>query len=126
MFSQRVGHANATHAQNDFLLQAIVGVAAIKVVGESAVPTRVSVDVRIQKVDGHDVAGAAHQVVAPGANGDGSVLNNNRGARSFFGAEVGGIPSLDFLRLGAGGVEVLLEVALAVKKRESDQGNAQI
>ena len=42
MQPQRFGHAHAAHAQHNLLLQPVVGVAAVKVVGQPAVPARVS------------------------------------------------------------------------------------
>ena len=59
MQAQSVGHAHAAHAEHDLLLQAIVGVAAVEVVGEPAIPARVSVEVGVEQVDRHHVAGAA-------------------------------------------------------------------
>jgi hypothetical protein len=68
MQAQGIRHADAAHAQNDFLLQAIVLVAAVQVVCQSLIPSRISVQVSVEQVNGNDVAGSAFEVVAPGAH----------------------------------------------------------
>jgi hypothetical protein len=79
--AEGVGHARAAHAEHDLLLQAVVGVAAVEMIGEAAIPARVAVDVGIEQVDGHDVAGAALHVVAPGAHGHDAVFHRDGDAR---------------------------------------------
>ena len=37
--AQRVGHARATHAQHNLLLQAVVAVPAVEMIGQTAIPT---------------------------------------------------------------------------------------
>jgi len=37
--AERVRHAHAAHAQHNLLLQAIVGVAAVEMIGEAAIPS---------------------------------------------------------------------------------------
>ena len=66
--AERVGHAHAAHAQHDLLLQAVVGVAAVQVIGQAAIPARVAFQIGVQQIDRHHVAVAAHQVIAPTAH----------------------------------------------------------
>ena len=66
--AQSIGHAHAAHAQHDLLLQAVVGVAAVQVVGQAAIPARVAVEIGVEQIDRHDVPVAALHVVAPGAH----------------------------------------------------------
>ena len=73
--AERVGHARAAHAQHNLLLQAVVGVAAVEVIGEAAIPARVSVQVRVQQVDRHHMPVAAHQVIAPAAHRHNAVFD---------------------------------------------------
>ena len=68
MQAQRMRHAHAAHAQHDLLLQPVVGVAAVQVIGQAAVPARVPVQIGVQQIDRHHVPEAAHQVVAPRAH----------------------------------------------------------
>ena len=113
--AEGAGHARSAHAEDNLLLQAIVSIAAVEVVGEAAVPTGVSVDVGIEQINGHDVAVASDEIIAPGADGNDSILNADRDAHRFLGAEIGRIPRLDIFALGTFGVAVLPEIALAVQ-----------
>ena len=67
MQAQRIRHAQPAHAQHDFLLQAVVRVAAVQVIGQPAIPAGVAVQIGIEQVDGHNVPRAPDQVIAPGA-----------------------------------------------------------
>ena len=113
---ESVGHADAAHAEHDLLLEAVVRVAAVEVVGKAAIPAGVFFDVGIEQIDGNDVAGAAFEVVAPGAHGNGAVFNGDGNAGRLLAAVVGWIPGLNLLGLRAGGVKMLLEVALAMQQ----------
>ena len=73
--AQRVGHAHAAHAQHDLLLQAVVGVAAIEVIGQAAIPSRIALQIRVQQVDRHHVPITAHQVIAPAAHRHNAVFH---------------------------------------------------
>src|SRR5580704_14605106 len=126
MQAQRVGHPDAAHAQHDLLLQAVVGVAAVEMVGQATIPARVSFQIGVEKVDGHDVPGASFKVVAPGAHGYDSLFHRYRDARRFFGAEIGWIPRLDVLALDSRLVDVLLKISFAVQKREGCEWNAEV
>ena len=79
--AERMGHARAAHAEHNLLLQAVVGVAAVEVIGQAAIPARVAVQIGVEQVDGHHVAVAAHQVVAPGAHGHDAVFHGDRDPR---------------------------------------------
>ena len=75
LVAQCAGHARAAHAQHNLLLQAVVGVAAVQVIGEAAIPTRVFFHIRVQQIDGHHVPGAAHHVIAPAAHRHNAVFH---------------------------------------------------
>ncbi len=64
--SQRIGHAHAAHTQHNLLLHAIVFIAAVKMVGQAAVPACIRVKIGIEQVNGNNVPEAALYVVAPG------------------------------------------------------------
>ena len=125
--AQRVGHAHAAHAQHDLLLQAVVGVAAVQVIGQAAIPARVSFEIGIEQVDGHHVPEAALRG------------RSARRARSQCGLRLRTVTRAgSSVQKSAGfqgctsslctpvAVEMLLEVSLAVQQREGDQGNAQV
>ncbi len=124
--AEGVGHADAAHAQHDLLLEAVVGVAAVEMIGEAAVPAGVRVQIGVEEVDWDGVAVATDEVVAPSAQGDHAAFDGHRYAGRLLGAEISRIPGLDVLTLGAGAVQVLLEVSLAVDQGKGDQGNAEI
>ena len=124
--AKSAGHADAAHAENDFLLQPIIRVASVEVVGQGAVPGGVALDVGVEQVDGHHVAIAANQLIAPGTHRDNAALNGDGDACSLFRAEFGRVPGLVFFPLVAGAGKVLLEVALAMHQRERHQRHAQI
>ncbi len=73
--AERIGHARTAHTQHNLLLQAVVGVAAIQVIGEPAIPAGVAVQVSIQQIYRHHVSVAAFEVIAPGAHGDDAVFH---------------------------------------------------
>ncbi len=113
-------------AQHDLLLQAVVRVAAIEVIGQPAIPARIAIEIGIEQIDRHDVAVAAHQVVAPCAHRHIAAFHRHRDPRGFFRAEVSGIPRLHFFGLIAGLVQMLLEISFAMHQRKRDQRNAKI
>ncbi len=55
MQSQSGGHPRPAQAQHNLLLQAIVGVSAVQVIRQPAVPARILIQVRIQQVDGDNM-----------------------------------------------------------------------
>jgi hypothetical protein len=124
--AQRMHHANAAHAEHNLLLKAVVGVSAVEVVGEAAIPSGVAVHIRVEEVDRHYVSVAADEVITPRAHGNGTVLYGDGNPGGLFGAEVGWIPGLDILALHSGFIKVLPEVALAVQQREGYQGHAEV
>ena len=68
--AEGVEERDAAEAEDGLLTEAVVGVAAVEVVGESAVPGVVAVDVGVEEEDGNDVAGDSDDVEAPGADED--------------------------------------------------------
>jgi 5,10-methylene-tetrahydrofolate dehydrogenase/methenyl tetrahydrofolate cyclohydrolase len=65
---ESVKEGDAAEAEDGLLTEAVVGVAAVEVVGEAAIPGIVSFDVGIEQKDGDDVAGDAENIEAPGAD----------------------------------------------------------
>ena len=124
--AQSTGQPYAAHAQHDLLLQTVIRVAAIQVIGKPAIPPRVAVDIRVEQIDRNDVPVAAHHIVAPGAHSHDAVFHAHRDARRLLGAEVRRIPRLHIFALHAIQIQMLLEVSLAMRKRERHQWNAQV
>jgi len=116
--TQGVEHAHAAHAQDDFLLQTVVGVASVEVIGQTAIPGRVLRQVGVQQIDRNDVTGASRHVIAPCANGHGAVFHRYSDARRLFSAKVFYDPGLDVFGLLALRVQMLAKISLAVQQRE--------
>ena len=57
--AQGIRHAHAAQSQHDLLLQAVVRVAAVQVIGQPAIPSRIAIEVRVQQVDRNDMSVAA-------------------------------------------------------------------
>ncbi len=126
LHAEGVQEVNAAEAENGLLAETVVSVAAVKVVGEAAVPGVVAVDVGVEEEDGDDVAGVADDVETPGAEGDRAALQ--RDGDGLVGGGEGRFRRPDDVALGllTAGVEVLLEVAATVDERDGDEGNAGI
>ena len=124
--AKRVSHASAAHAQHNLLLQAVIAVAAVEVIGQTAIPSRIHLKIRIEQIDRNHVPVAAHQVIAPCTHRHNAVFHCNRNPCRFLGAEVRRIPLLNVFALNAFAVQVLLEESLAVQQCEGHQRNSQI
>ena len=124
--AEGLGHAHAGHAENDLLLKAVAGVAAVEMIGEGAILGTVAVEVSVEKIDGNDVAGAAFKIVAPGAHGYRAVFNGDGNPCFFLGAELRRVPRLILFTLDSLRAQMLREVSLAMQKRKSGEGNIQI
>ncbi len=124
--AQGIDHADAAHAEDDLLLEAVVGVAAVEVVGEAAIPGGVLGQVGVQKIDGDDVAGATHHVIAPGAHGDDAVFDGDGDSGSLYLAEIGRLPRLDVLGLPTLLIQALTEVAFAMQQGKGDERGAEV
>jgi hypothetical protein len=68
--AEGVEQVDAAEAEDGLLTEAVVGVAAVEVVGEAAVPGIIAIHVRVEQKDRNDVACNAHNVKAPRAEGD--------------------------------------------------------
>ena len=73
--AEGVEQSDAAEAEDGLLTEAVVGVAAVEMVGEAAVPGVVAFDVGVEQEDGDDVAGDADDVEAPGADEDLAALH---------------------------------------------------
>src|SRR5579862_9719115 len=72
-----VEERDSAEAEDGLLAEAVVGVAAVEVIGELAVPGVVAIDVGVEEEDGDDVAGDTDDVEAPGANMDFPALHGD-------------------------------------------------
>ncbi len=66
--AERVQQGDAAESEHGLLTEAVVGVAAVEVIGEVAVPGVVALNIGVEQEDGDDVAGDADDVEAPGAD----------------------------------------------------------
>ena len=75
LYAEGLQKSDAAEAKDGLLAEAIVGVAAVEVVGKLAVPGVIAFDVGVEEEDGDDVAGGSDDVEAPGADLDLTVLH---------------------------------------------------
>ena len=127
-FADFVERADASDAEDDFLLDACVDVAAVEVFGDVAVVAVVLGHVGVEEVEGD-----AADVALPDADGDGAAWEFDVDAVLLAGVGVdeaadGLVGEVDvgvgFL-LVAVGVEVLVEVAAAVEEADADEGESE-
>jgi hypothetical protein len=115
LHAEGVQQMNAAEAEDGLLAEAIVGVAAVEMVGELAIPGVVAFDVGVEEEDGDDVAGDADDVKAPGLDGDLAALHDEADGAAGRGQSFG-LPDDLGLGLLALGREVLLKVAATVRE----------
>ena len=124
--AKRVQQMNATKTEDGLLAEPVVRVAAVEVVGESAIVGVVALDVGVQQEDGDDMAGTADDIKSPGANGDFAALHLDADRSTRFWEHDLRRPEDVGLSLLARGVEVLLEITVAMHERDCDQGSAGV
>ena len=117
---------NAAETEDGLLTKTIVGVAAVEVVSQGAVVGVVAFDVGVQQEDRDDVAGAADDIEPPGANRELAALHLDGDRRAGGGQDCLGRPDDVGLGLLAGGVEVLLEIAVAMDQGDRHHGGAGV
>ena len=124
--SKRVQQVNSTQTENCLLAEPVVRIAAIQVVREMAIPRVIPLNIGIQQKHRDDVAGHADDIEPPGLQRDLAILHHDRYGLVGQGQRGLWRPDNIALRLLAGGVQVLLEVAAAVHQRDRNQRNAGI
>ena len=124
--AERAKNAHATDAEQQFLAQPVAQVAAVQVVGQSAVRIGVSRHVGVEKQDGHDVSADAGHLVAPRPQLDGAPLDADGDPRRQFGQQIGGRPGNRLLALPTIGAELLAKVAAPVKECDGDHVEAAV
>ena len=119
-------HAGAAHAEDGFLAEAVVAIAAVEAVGEIAVFGVIYVQVSVEQVDADLAAGYALDGVTEGADGDGTAFDLD-GDPGLLGFRVErDVPGLGFFGLLAVGGEVLAEVAFPMGEGNGDQREAHV
>ena len=124
--AERLQQRDAAEAEHGLLAEAVVGVAAVEVVGEAAVVGVVAFEVGVEQEDGDDVAGDAHDIEAPGADGDVAPLHGDRDDLLRAGQQGLRRPGHVGLGLLADGVEVLAEVSAAMHQGDGDHGRGGV
>ena len=124
--AEGVEQSDAAEAEDGLLTEAVVGVAAVEVVGEAAVPGVVAFDVGVEQEDGDDVAGDADDVEAPGADEDLAALHGEGDDLVGAGKRGLGRPGNVGLGLLADVGELLAEVAAAMDERDGDHGGGGV
>ena len=123
---QRLQHAEAAQPQDHLLNQPVVGVAAIEMVGDAAIPRLILFQVGVQHVDRDGVPGHALHVIAPGADMHRAPFDIDGHARLFLSQPRLWIPGLGVLGLTAVSVEHLTKVAFAVHQRDGGQRQTHV
>ncbi len=119
-------HPQPTHAQDAFLAQAVIRIAAVQVVRQLAVPGGVFSDVSVQEIDGHGEAAAAFDFVFPRADPNRSAIYRHVDLASRLLQEITNRPFDRFFGLPSVRIQALLKVPLAVKQRDGHHRNPQI
>jgi hypothetical protein len=121
-----VKQGDAAEAEDRLLTEAVVGVAAIEVVGEAAIPGVVAFDIGVKQEDGDDMSSNADDVEAPGTDEDLTVLQRK-------GDDLVGAGKGCFRRPGNVGLgllpdigELLAKVAAAMDQRDRDHRTAGV
>ena len=99
---ERAQQARATNAEDGFLAQAIIGVAAVELIGDVAVLRVVLLQIGIEEIDGDAMAGDAFQVEPPCAHRDRAAFQGDRDHGLFRGEDGLRMPRLGRLRLKPG------------------------
>ncbi len=126
LHAERLQHGDAAEAEHGLLTEAVVGVAAVEVVGEMAVVGVVAFDVGVEQEDGDDVALDADHIEAPGADGDLAALHGDGDGLLRAGQGGLGRPGHVGLGLLANGVEMLAEVSAAMDEGDGDHGGGGV
>ena len=126
--AERAQGANAADAEDDFLLDARLAIAAVQPRRQLAVPGRVLLEVRVEQVELH--AADAH---APDGHEHRPVVERDRrearlaiGCRRLFDRGVHPVEHLVALFLPAVGRNVLVEVALGIHEADADERYAEV
>ena len=123
---KRFEKSYAAEAEHGLLTEAVVGVAAVEVIGEATVPGVIAFDDGVEEEDGDDVAGDTYDVEAPGANEDLTALqgegDDSVGARK---GRIGGPGNVGFSLLAYVG-EFLTEIPAAMDERDRDHGGGGV
>ena len=117
---------DAADAEQHFLADPIVLIAAVQRIGKRAVVIGVLRQVGIQQIDGHDESGQAVNAVAPGANVDVAILDANRKRHFDRGKNGFRLPRIGLLDLVPSLIEALAEIALSVRQRDRHHGQFQV
>ncbi len=117
-----VEKSDAAESEDGLLTEAVVGVAAVEVVGEAAVPGIVAFDVGIEQEDGNDVAGNANNIKAPRADENLPTLHGEGDDLVGAGEHGLGGPGDVGFRLLTDVGELLAEVAAAMDERDRNHG----
>src|SRR6266568_2144540 len=126
MVAERAEHPHAADAKDNFLAKPVVGVAAVKMMGERAVPFGIFREIGIQQNHRHFVAAGSFDHKLPCSDMDGSSFDSHLHALRKFATELCDVPRYRHLGLPAISVERLREVALPMQKRDRNQRQLEI
>jgi hypothetical protein len=124
--SEGVENAGAAQAEDDFLLEAVVGVTAVKGIGQPPVLVDVAGDIGVEEQDRDFAPRGALDPVKPGLDLDVAPLDGDQGfGRQQFHQGLG-LPFAGQFDLPAVGAELLVKVALAMGQGNRDHRQLEI
>jgi hypothetical protein len=95
-YAESLQKRDSAEAKDGFLAEAIVGVAAVEVVGKLTVPGVIALDVGVEEEDRNDVSGGSDDVEAPGTDVYLTVLQSKRDGLTGAGQGLGRPGDVDF------------------------------
>ncbi len=124
--AQGAEHTHAADAEQNFLGETIVGIAAVERTSEFAIARIIHGQIGIEEVYGNFVASNAFGGVAPGTKFDTAIFQGDRDARSFLFEEFFDVPNHRFFGLGAFFRKALGEETFTVEERNGNHGQADV
>ena len=126
VITERPEHPNPADAENNFLTQPVVRIAAVKDVRERAIPLRIFRQVRIEEGDRDRMAADSIDCVLPCAQLNGPAFDAYLDSRRKLPAILRNVPFDCRLGLPTAAVELLIEIALSVQQRHRDHWHLEI
>ncbi len=126
LVAQRAQHAHPADAEDHLLAQSVARIAAVEVVGQSAIAVGVLLQIRVEQVDRHHMVADALDLVTPGAYPHLAFLDLHARPRREFMQAIRGRPGERLLRLRSVGGEPLAKVPSAMKEADRDHGQLQV
>ncbi len=124
--AERLQHARAADAEHDLLLEAVLGIAAIKAVRDLPVLGFVLIEIGVEQENRHAVTERRADDMQPGADPDLSPFDGYRDHRAQRLGPCLGIPRVFMIDLPPFGTDLLLEIARPAYQGHEDHRQLEI